>query len=271
MTDLTLPFSPASRSPSSPAEIWFAPLVGLRRGNRWVGLIGLELQPGTAPAQQHPVWRLLAWERAAADGTALPGIRAVFDDLFRPPGDPLPDRLRYPGRWIPTVGSNPATGLDYGALYHASQVDALGGFDQIVPMSWSFGQTAAVNALLSETSIILAQSGRAELARGDAGRVNLVGSVLTPVGLPEARPNGHGSTTADLSVTLTRPEPAGAAKPTRTGTPISPCPPDRRITPPTTGMDTPAPPPMAASRVWYSTVRSVRERGLPRAWTATGN
>jgi hypothetical protein len=107
--------------PTSP--VYFAPLIGLRRGRLWKGLLGLELKPGTLGTQQQPRWKLLAWNEPA------PGVSTIYG-LFADSFSTQPDHLRYVGRWLPTSGVNSATQVDYGAAYQAAERDFMSGFDQ---------------------------------------------------------------------------------------------------------------------------------------------
>jgi hypothetical protein len=113
------------------ADTWFVPLIGLRRGRQWRGLLGLELQPMQPPSKQTPRWRRLAWNESPDADTNT--IKDCFNDAF----GPLPDQLRYIGRWLPTKYVNPANQLDYGKAYDAARYSSIGSFDQAVFVAWS--------------------------------------------------------------------------------------------------------------------------------------
>lgn len=176
---------------------WFAPLVGLRSRSKWIGLIGLEIEPDQPHASQRPVWKILRWNPASNEPAN--GISGIFNYYWNPS---VPDHRRYPGRWFPAEDAQGPP--EHAQTYIGSQVTSLKGFDQIVFLSWSEG-VPHHQPDWHECAIILAKGGHARQL--NPLKVEVDGAILLPVGLPD--PKGEGEQTAAIRAVMTAYETPG--------------------------------------------------------------
>jgi len=162
---------------------WFAPLLGLRSRSRWVGLIGLEVQPSLPHAQQRPVLRMVAWNKDDNGTKRPPTPKGAFSTLYDAPDAARPkgDHLRYIGQWIPTLGIDPDTGFDFATAYQMAIRTELNGFDQVVAVRFSEGERDHRDEWY-ETSILLSHRPRARLLQ--SGIMEIMAGVCMPFGVP---------------------------------------------------------------------------------------
>jgi hypothetical protein len=182
---------------------WFAPLIGLRRQKRWVGLIGLEIQPGVPSANQKPLWKMVVWRTTQPSN--VPTIKELFDNRY----GSRTDEARYVGQWLPGSGTSTTGAMDYRAAYQAAQVSEIDDFDQAVVLRWSEGQPAYRHEWI-ESSLIFTHDGRANLV--DGLHVTIAGNVYLPIGLPLKTRDPMSEVSATLWLTAyPRPQPDGGS------------------------------------------------------------
>lgn len=162
------------------SEKWFAPMVGLRSRSRWVGLIGLEIEPAKPHVAQRPIWRLLIWEPVPGNKTT--GVSQIFDHYW----DAIPDHRRYPGKWIPIADSSGPP--EFGKAYLDSQVPTISGFDQVVLLNWSETKPIQHQPEWRECSVVISKGGLARVE--DDHHVLVSGATLLPLGIPDEQGNG---------------------------------------------------------------------------------